>query len=477
MQKLNIGKFTSNKFVRAYSGEYRIFKFLGFGNKITEGNGANNAAKNCVTTTMQETVSGTCIEPMSNTKDSSPTKEDSKTLKNYKYSKTAAGSSKAPPKAQNGVEDAAKELCSAPAKKSEHTLKSKKECGEKKATKRPEKSKCLKPVSRLEPVKEPPDDCNVKKAEIPKIKLNDGCTMPLFGLGTFGSNTDQAYKAVKHAINVGYRMIDCAHVYQNEQAVGKAINETIKNCIVNRDELFITSKLWNTFHRPELVLEGCCRSLNDLNLSYLDLYLIHWPMGFKEGKELIPNDACGRVLFSHVDYVDTWKAMEDLVHRRLTRSIGISNFNKKQVERILNIAKIKPVVNQVECHPYLNQMRLMAYLKKKKILLVAYSPLGSPGRSWAKDEPYLLGDNMIKSIAFHHGRTAAQICLRYQLQRGNAVIPKSVTPSRIESNFNVADFELDDHEMEIIDKLDKKLRLVPLSNLSSHPHYPFHDEY
>ncbi|XP_053956410.1 aldo-keto reductase family 1 member B1-like [Anastrepha ludens] len=446
MQKFNI----CTKFVRKYSGEYSIFNFPGFGNKAIE----NNCTKN----KLEDPVSGKCLQPTSGRKATEPVEKRSKLLEK--------------------VKDTAEKLLCSKDKKPETTSTPKPQCGKIEPTNKPEKVKCLRPVPRPMPVTEVPEDCNVQKQEIPKIKLSDGYVMPMFGLGTWGSKPHKVTMAVMHAIKVGYRMIDCAHVYENEQAVGKAINDCIKKCIVKRDEIFITSKLWNTYHRPEMVVEGCCRSLKDLNLSYLNLYLIHWPMGYKEGKELIPYDACGRILSSRVDYVDTWQAMEDLVQRGFTRSIGISNFNMKQIERILKIAKIKPVVNQVECHPYLNQMRLMAYLKKKKIALVAYSPLGSPARPWAKpDEPYVLDDNMIKSIAFQQGRTAAQVCIRYQIQRGNAVIPKSVTPSRIESNFEVADFELGDEEMKIIDKLDKGFRVVPLSKLSSHPYYPFHDAY
>nr|XP_014093377.1 aldo-keto reductase family 1 member B1-like [Bactrocera oleae] len=455
MKKINNNslKIISKIPFRQYSGEYRIFHFTGFGN-TPKNDRCGEIRKLLIPKTLGEASK---IRDTLTSKDNVPKNaiKSATSLKNLTNTALLKSSSI-----------------------TTITSKTPNECAEKKLEKKSDKLKCLRPVPRIKLVDEPPDDCNVRKAEMPTVKLRDGYVMPMFGLGTWGAPIIKAEKAVKHALKVGYRMIDCAHVYENEEAVGKAINKSIEKCIVKREELFIISKLWNTFHEPHLVLSGCQQSLCDLKLSYLNLYIIHWPMGYRAGDDLIPYDACGRVIGSRVDYTETWKAMEELVERRLTRSIGLSNFNKNQIERIWKIAKIKPVVNQVECHPYLNQKRLKAYLKKKGIVLVAYSPLGAPARPWVrKDEPKVLDDNLIKTIAFNTGRTPAQVCIRYQIQRGNPVIPKSVTPSRIESNFDVASFELSDQEMKILDKLDRKLRFVPLSQLSNHPHYPFHDAF
>lgn len=157
--------------------------------------------------------------------------------------------------------------------------------------------------------------------------------------------------------------------------------------------MFITSKLWNTDHHPDRVIPALKKTLKNLKTSYLDLYLIHWPMAYKEGDELFPKDENDKVIFSDVDYVDTWKSMEQAVDEGLVKSIGISNFNAAQTQRILDSSRIKPVTNQIECHPYLTQQKLTEFLKKNNILVTAYSPLGSPNRPWVtKDDPVLLDD-------------------------------------------------------------------------------------
>ncbi|KAJ9579568.1 hypothetical protein L9F63_004753 [Diploptera punctata] len=313
--------------------------------------------------------------------------------------------------------------------------------------------------------------------KVPRVKLNNGLEFPLFGLGTWKSKPGEVTQAVKDAIDIGYRHIDCAHVYGNEPEVGAAIKAKLEDKTVKREDLFITSKLWNTFHRPDLVEPSIKKTLSDLGLEYLDLYLIHWPMGYKEDGDLFP-EKDGKTLYSDVDYVDTWKEMEKLVDKGYTKSIGVSNFSAPQLDRILAIAKIKPVTNQVECHPYLNQKKLLDYCKSKNIVITAYSPLGSPDRPWAKpDDPQLMDDPKLKNVAEKYHKTPAQILLRYQIQRGNITIPKSVTKSRIEQNFNIFDFELADEDMKYIDTFDCDGRVCHLNWIKDHKHYPFNVEF
>jgi len=310
------------------------------------------------------------------------------------------------------------------------------------------------------------------------IIMNDNTQMPLLGLGTWKSKPGEVTRAVKDAIEIGYRHIDCAMIYENENEVGAAIKEQIDSGLVKREDLYIVSKLWNNYHRPDLVEVGLKESLEKLGLEYLDLYLIHSPCGIKEGLGLHPRDENGRNLYSDVNFVDTWKALEDCVKSGLTRSIGVSNFNSKQVQRILDNCTIKPVTNQVECHPYLNQKKLIDYCHERGVIITSYSPLGSPDRPWAKPgEVTLLQDPKILAIAENHGKTAAQILLRYQVQRGIPVIPKSVTKSRILENFDVSLYELTEEEMATLDSLDRNERYLHHYWVKDHPEFPFAIEF
>lgn len=262
---------------------------------------------------------------------------------------------------------------------------------------------------------------------------------------------------------MGYRHIDCAHVYGNEDEVGTAVKAKIDDGTVTREDIFITSKLWNTFHRPDLVRGACETTLKNLKLAYVDLYLIHWPMAYKEGADLFPKNDDSTTAYSDVDYVDTWKEMEKLVEDGLVKSIGLSNFNAKQVERVLAVAKVKPVMNQVECHPYLAQRKLGAFCRDRGIEITSYSPLGSPARPWVTDaDPVLLDDPVFADLATKHNKSRAQIALRWQIQRGHVVIPKSTNPTRIAENFNIFDFTLSEEDMQVLAKLDRNLRVVPI---------------
>jgi len=312
------------------------------------------------------------------------------------------------------------------------------------------------------------------------VKLNNGLSMPILGLGTWKSEAGKVEMAVEHALRAGYRHLDCAAIYGNEVEVGAGIDASG----VSREEVFVTSKLWNTKHHPEDVEPACRKTLSDLGLSYLDLYLIHWPVAFAKGDNPIPVDDDGNVMFdTSVSPTETYLAMEKLVGLGLVKSIGVSNFNSKQIADIMDKCSIKPVTNQVECHPFLNQSKLINFCKEREIILTAYSPLGSPDSPWANpDAPKLLEDPKIKKIGEKYNKSIAQVLIRWQVQRGVIVIPKSVTPSRIDENAAVFDFTLTNEEMESVDSLDCNGRgLKPTMNgkpmFDTHPHYPFGIEF
>lgn len=316
------------------------------------------------------------------------------------------------------------------------------------------------------------------------MKLNDGHFMPVLGFGTLASEgvpKSKAAEATKMAIDVGFRHIDAAYVYQNEEEVGKVLREKIADGTVNRGDIFYTTKLWATFLRPELVRPALERSLKKLRLDYVDLFIIHIPVAMKPGEELMPKDASGKIILETVDLRDTWEALEKCKDAGLTKSIGVSNFNHKQLEMILHKPglKYKPVCNQVECHPYLNQSKLLEFCKSKDIVLVAYSALGSQkDPNWVeKDSPVLLEEPILHAIAKKHNRNPGQVALRYQLQRGVVVLAKSFNEKRIKENFQVFDFDLTPEDMKAIDGLNRNFRLFKLPFAVDHPYYPFSEEY
>ncbi|WLF79405.1 NAD(P)H-dependent D-xylose reductase (XR) [Lodderomyces elongisporus] len=301
------------------------------------------------------------------------------------------------------------------------------------------------------------------------IKLNSGHSMPLVGFGCWKLSNNLAADQVYNAIKVGYRLFDEAQDYGNEKEVGEGINRAIKEGIVSRDELFITSKLWNSFHDPKHVEYALDRVLSDLNLNYLDLFLIHFPIAQKFvpiDEKYPPGFYCGdgnKFHFEDVPLLDTWKAMEKLVEKGKVRSIGISNFSGALIQDLLRGAKIPPAVLQIEHHPYLQQDRLIQWVQSKGIAITAYSSFGPQSfieleSKKAIDTPTLFENNAIKKIADKHGKSPAQVLLRWATQRDIAVIPKSNNPDRALQNLNVAEFTLDDEDVQEIKKLDKELR-------------------
>jgi aldehyde reductase len=310
------------------------------------------------------------------------------------------------------------------------------------------------------------------------MKLNSGYDMPIIGLGTWMSKPGEVGKAVIDAYNIGYRHFDCALVYGNEAEIGTTLSKLFSNGKAKREDLFITSKVWSTYHSYQKAGECIDITLRDLQVPYLDMYLIHWPMSFPEGGDLVPKDKAGNVISSDVDFLETWRAMEDAVTVGKIRSIGLSNFNISQIERIINSGQIKPSNLQIEIHPYLPQNDLIRYCQKNDIVVTAYSPLANNSNYYGRkhDSPNLLHEPDIVEIAQKHTKTPAQVAIRWALQRNTIVIPKSVTKNRIHENIDVFDFSLSEQEMQKIDNLDRNWRTCDLAD-ESHPFYPFQSNF
>ncbi|KOT86498.1 oxidoreductase [Streptomyces sp. NRRL F-5755] len=268
-------------------------------------------------------------------------------------------------------------------------------------------------------------------SKVPHITLNNGVAMPQLGYGVWQVPDDEAFTAVGSALEAGYRSIDTAAIYGNEEGTGKALAASG----IARDELFVTTKLWNDAQGYDSTLRAFDESLKKLGLEYVDLYLIHWPLP------------------AQGTFVDTYRAFEKIYEEGRAKAIGVSNFQPAHLERLLGETSVVPAVNQIELHPRLQQAEARAFHARHGIATEAWSPLGQ-----GKD---LLTDATVTRLAEKHGRTPAQIVLRWHLQLGNVVIPKSVTPSRIKENIDVFGFELDDADMAAIAALDSGTRLGP----------------
>ncbi|KAL4712157.1 hypothetical protein ACJJTC_011018 [Scirpophaga incertulas] len=308
----------------------------------------------------------------------------------------------------------------------------------------------------------------------PKIKLNDGYEIPGLGIGTWLGFTkdgqrvqttgDEVQKAVEWAIDAGYRHIDTAAIYSTETQVGKAVNNKIAEGVIKREDVFITTKLWNDRHAEDAVIPALQESLQRLNTSYVDLYLIHWPIAEFSNHTL-----------DGTDYLTTWKGMVAARAQGLTRSIGVSNFNVQQLNRLQEASDVVPAALQVEINLNLQQPSLLEYCQKHGIVVTGYTPFGSLFGARGRDEPPppRVDHPELVRIATKYNKTVPQVVLRYEVELGVIPIPKSTTKSRIEQNIAVFDFALTAEERATLRNFDKHYRVIPVKHWSKSPYYPF----
>lgn len=302
----------------------------------------------------------------------------------------------------------------------------------------------------------------------PVIELNDGNKIPVVALGT-GRGTaadtpiDEVRQAVLWAIEEGYRHIDTAAIYQDEPQVGQGIADAIAKGLVKREDLFVTTKLWNDRHAQDQVMPALRESLERLGLDYVDLYLIHFPVAL---------NADGSP--SNVDYVETWRGMEEAKKLGLAKSIGVSNFNSSQLDRLFENSHVKPAVNQVEVNPTLTQEPLVSHCQKLGVAVMAYSPFGFLVSRKTKDTPPPRSDDpTLVAIANKYGKSTSQVVLRYLLDRGLIIIPKSTNQKRLAQNLDLFDFKLTAEEVATVGQFNKNIRVIEPKTWKDFPNYPF----
>jgi len=285
-------------------------------------------------------------------------------------------------------------------------------------------------------------------------KLNTGAQIPAIGFGTW-QDADAQEAAVTEALKAGYIHIDTARIYGTEPAVGRAI----KKSGIPREKLFITTKLWNNSHHPDDVMPALEASLKDLDTPYVDLYLMHWPSPFARSDTLMPKDSNGKIQPGEADYVDTWKAMEATLKSGKTKAIGISNFSKAEVERLLNETSVVPAAHQLELHPWLQQHDFVEWNKSKDIHVTQYSPFGNQNEIYSSGQHLgkLIDDETLVEVGKKYGKNGAQTALAWGIAHGHSVLPKSKTPSRIRENLE-GDFTLSEEDVKKLDGIDKKMR-------------------
>ena len=297
------------------------------------------------------------------------------------------------------------------------------------------------------------------------LQFANGDSMPILGLGTWNSSPGDVYKAVKEAIRAGYRHIDCAAVYGNEAEVGEAISDSIKEGLVSRDKLWITSKLWNNSHAPGDIQPALEKTLSDLQLEAVDLYLIHWPVLIR--RELVyHNSGKDLIALDEIPISETWGILEDLADKGLCNHLGVSNFSIAKIKTLLETARRVPEMNQIELHPYLQQPHMLEFCQANNIHLTAFAPLGSanrPDRLKVENEPVLIEDPVVNDIAGKHQASPAQILIAWSMHRNVAVIPKSVSPARIKENLEAVNISLSESELAALKALDLHRRYVSVT--------------
>jgi alcohol dehydrogenase (NADP+) len=302
----------------------------------------------------------------------------------------------------------------------------------------------------------------IDPSSVPQRRLAGGALMPAVGLGTFGSDhvsAEEVAAAVPGAFDAGYRHFDCATVYGNEEVIGRALRK------LPRDEIWVTSKLWNDKHSPSDVVAACKQSLVDLCVDYLDMYLVHWPFPnyHRPGCDVTSRSPDARP-YIHQEFLATWTKMEELVNMGLTRHIGTSNMTTAKLRLLLADARMKPSVNEMELHPHFQQPDLFTFLRRHEIEPIAFCPIGSPGRpdrDRAPGDSVDIADPLIMSIARAHGMAPAPLCIKWAVQRGQTPIPFSVNPEHYLANLEaVVSDPLTDEEMRAIEGVDRGCRLI-----------------
>jgi len=294
------------------------------------------------------------------------------------------------------------------------------------------------------------------------LTLRSGDALPAFGLGTWLSEPGEVYQAVRRALELGYRHIDCAWIYQNEAEIGKALEDAMAAGDVKREALWVTSKLWNDAHAPEHVRPALAGTLKDLRLEYIDLYLVHWPVAHRHGVAR-PRESSDFLPLEQMPLEKTWGAMVELEQTDLVRNVGVSNHSLTKIDQITRAVGTRPAVNQVEMHPFHQQRELLAGCKSRDVVVTAYSPLGSRGRPEGMkrdDEVPLLEQPALAEVAAELDATPGQVLIAWALARGTAVIPKSTNADRIAQNLRGSEIELTPRQVGRLDELERGERYV-----------------